>query len=347
MTRFLILWLIASSTFVSGQTYTANNSIFLMDNSRFSGRDSAAMVLDQALNLMKKNYYDKDLVGWDSLAGRAYQKLAGARVCSDVYSILNSCFLEMKADHCFIMPPANTALYTNDSTRLQRKPALWEWMGEIKSGFSDYGIAYLSVPWVHTTDPAICSMIADSLQHIIEALDKTGVSKWIVDLRENKGGNCWPMLAGIGPLIQTDTCGYFVLPSSRSAIRYCGGNAMNGKHILCSLQGKAYQTRNTKKYIAVLIGPQTSSSGEIIALAFRKQPNTLLFGHPTAGLTTANATYDLLDKSMLVLSVYGEADRSGTICEGKILPDEWVTEKPSFPTDDPVKSSAIRWLQLF
>jgi C-terminal processing protease CtpA/Prc len=70
-----------------------------------------------------------------------------------------------------------------------------------------------------------------------------------------------------------------------------------------------------------------------------------LYGEPTAGLTTANATYSLSDGSLLVLTVCKEADRNGKICEGRIQPDKFVSSSISNGTDN-VKSSAIMFLQL-
>ena len=345
MIRFLLLSILIPWTSAFCQSYSAKTTIDFRDTLKLTGRDSATILLDQALSLMKKNYYGKNGVAWDNLVVEAKRKLSSAVTCQDAYSILSSCFEEMRADHSFIMPPANSAVYANDTAQLHRIPLMREWMGEIKFGFHDPGIAYLSVPWVGTTDPAICTKIADSLQKIISILDRTGISKWIIDLRSNRGGNCWPMLSGIGPLLGSDTCGYFVLSSTKKAIRYKDGNAMNGDNIICGLSRSAYTTKIVKKNIAVLIGPETSSSGEIVSLAFKGSLNTMLFGEPTAGLTTANMTYNLLDRSMLVLSVYGEADRNGRICEGKIQPDEYISAEPTFPLNDPAMNAATMWLQ--
>jgi len=347
MMRLLFFGILMQWTSSFCQSYSLSSFIAYRDSLKLTGRDSAAVLLDQALDLMKKNYYEKDQVGWDSLVMLAKRKLAEASTCRDSYAILSDCFKEMKSDHSFIMPAVNTAIYNNDTASLDRKPGLRQWMGDIQCSLPENDIAYLSVPWVGTTDPAICTKIADSLQKMIETLDRAGISKWIVDLRNNTGGNCWPMICGIGPLIGVDTCGYFVLPTTRTAIRYSRGRAMKGENTVCILSRKGYQTKIAKKNIAVLIGPRTSSSGEIIALAFKGGSNTLLFGEPTAGLTTANMTYPLLDKSMLVLSVCGEADRNGLIFEGKILPDESVLTRPSYSTDDPVLNAAKMWLQIF
>ena len=70
-----------------------------------------------------------------------------------------------------------------------------------------------------------------------------------------------------------------------------------------------------------------------------------LYGGPTAGLTTANATYPLFDGSLLVLTVCQEADRTGRTCEGKIIPDQMITADMN-SGKDAVKSSAIMFLQM-
>jgi C-terminal processing protease CtpA/Prc len=95
----------------------------------------------------------------------------------------------------------------------------------------------------------------------------------------------------------------------------------------------------------VLTGRRTVSAGEIVALAFRGKDQTLLIGEPTAGLTTANATYSLSDRSMLVLTVCQEADRTGRICEGSVQPDRLVTSTISAPASgDPAREAALAWL---
>ena len=81
-----------------------------------------------------------------------------------------------------------------------------------------------------------------------------------------------------------------------------------------------------------------------MALAFRGGEQTCLMGEPTAGFTTANATYSLSDKSMLVLSVCQEADRTGRICEGSIQPDRLISSAAGPTSDDPTKTAAINWL---
>jgi C-terminal processing protease CtpA/Prc len=95
----------------------------------------------------------------------------------------------------------------------------------------------------------------------------------------------------------------------------------------------------------LLTGNNTASAGEIVALAFKGRENVYLYGEPTAGLTTANATYSLSDGSLLVLTVCKEADRNGKICDGRILPDMTISSNTYGGKDD-IKTAAIMFLKL-
>ncbi|AWX44487.1 hypothetical protein HME9304_01489 [Flagellimonas maritima] len=44
----------------------------------------------------------------------------------------------------------------------------------------------------------------------LKSIDHKNIKGLILHLRENTGGNCWPILTGLGPLIGDGICGYFV-----------------------------------------------------------------------------------------------------------------------------------------
>ncbi len=326
----------------------ANRFVPGEDTITLNCREAATRQLDEALALMQKHYYKKDAVNWDSLITAAKARLVASASCEDALQTVNWCFSQLSETHSYIMPTARAAVYNNDTIQLKRKPHINQLVGEIKTElFSDRGIAYLTVPWVSTTDSAICTKIADSLQNLIASLDGNGISKWIIDLRRNFGGNCWPMLAGIGPLLGEGVCGYFITGNEKVPITYRNGAAMQGRFVRCRVSGASYKTKRSNINIIILTGSKTSSSGEIVALAFKGKKDVLQYGEPTAGLTTANSSYTLSDKSMLVLTVGMEADRNGKIYEGAILPDEMISPDPNNPYEDRVKSAAMMWLDIF
>ena len=315
------------------------------DTTRLSCMETAERLLDEALGFMEKNYYRRDQVQWGDLTTAAKARLNAAGNCEDAYGTISWCFSQLNEQHSFIMPPAKAAVYNYDTASLSQAPALAELVGEIKGEWLNDSIAYLTIPWVSTTDSLICMQIADSLQELISRLDTRGISKWIIDLRKNSGGNCWPMLAGVGPLLGDGVCGYFVSDQERIPIAYRDGAAFQGKHIRCRVSNTSYHTRSGRNSIVVLTSRKTISAGEIVALAFKGKEQAYLYGEPTAGLTTANATYSLSDHSMLILTVCQEADHTGRICEGSIIPDKLIASAETPLQTDPVKDAAVRWLQ--
>jgi len=301
-------------------------------------------LLDEAFSFMQRNYYRKNTVAWDTMIATAKKRLNSSGNCNDTYDIISGCFRDLNETHSFIMPPLKAAIYNNDTANLQHKTSVSQLVGDIKAELLDNGVAYLTVPWVSTTDTALCTAIADSLQQLIAAMDAGATNGWIVDLRKNTGGNCWPMLAGIGPLLGEGICGYFVSAREKIAISYKDGAASQGKYVRCRVSTNGYKMKNNKRPIIVLTGRRTVSSGEIVALAFKGKSQVYLYGEPTAGYTTANATYTLSDNSMLVLTVCMEADRNGKICEGRIMPDEMIASAGASANQDAARAAAVMWL---
>lgn len=301
--------------------------------------------LDEAFSLMEKHYYKKNETRWDELKAAAKEKLTSAGSCEEAMKTIDWCFAQLGEPHSYIMPASRAAVYNNDQKNLPAPPTMFQVMGELKRNtYEEKGIAYLSLPWVNTNDSAICTRVADSIQGVIASLDQKNVNKWIIDLRNNRGGNCWPMIAGMGPLIGEGVLGYFVSGNEKVPISYREGAAMHGRYTRCRVSKTPYKLSSAKKWIIVLTGPSTSSSGEIMALAFKGREQTYIYGQPTAGLTTANTTYNLSDNSMLVLTVCREADRNGKLIEGSIVPDQLFP--PAAESTDPALDAAIMWLDI-
>ncbi len=339
----LIILLILAVLLLANNAYS-RKSINIHDSATVSCQLKAKHLLDEALGFMQKYYYRKNYVQWDTLIATAKAQLAASNSCEDSYDIITWCFRQLKETHSFLMLPEKASAYINDTATIKQKQLLSDFVGEIRGELIEDDIAYITVPWVSTTDSIMCMQVADSLQNLIARLDANPVNNWIIDLRKNTGGNCWPMLAGIGPLLGNGVCGYFVSANEKIPIRYSDGIAFQGKNIRCKTSNMGYKTKSDKKSIIILTGRKTVSSGEIIALAFKGKEQVYFYGEPTAGYTTANATYTLSDNSMLVLTVCMEADRTGKICEGKIMPDEIVNADTAANSHDPARSAAVMWL---
>lgn len=75
----------------------------------------------------------------------------------------------------------------------------------------DHGLAYVSIPAL-AGSPEAGTAYALGMHKILRELDTSTPCGWIVDLRQNSGGDLWPMLAGLGPLLGEGLAGAFVNP---------------------------------------------------------------------------------------------------------------------------------------
>jgi carboxyl-terminal processing protease len=187
---------------------------------------------------------------------------------------------------------------------------------------------------------------ATIVQRILYDLEQQGASAWVIDLRRNIGGNMWPMLAGLAPLLDREVLGAFVNPhdNERTPWYYDGENLCIGDEVVVEIKMRPLQ--NLAAPLAILISRKTLSSGEAVLISFLGRPNTRTFGEPTGGLPTANASYQLRDKSWLMLTTSLESDRLGRLYKTSISPDVRVDIDWSKigHADDPVLLGASKWL---
>jgi carboxyl-terminal processing protease len=205
-------------------------------------------------------------------------------------------------------------------------------------------IGYLDLPAV-TGHEEFSKTYATMLQQLIREMDQITVRGWVIDLRRNTGGNMWPMLAGVGPLLGEGECGAFLsAEGKKTSWGYSDGEVNLWAKALIS---EPYSLKRPAAPTAVLTSRLTCSSGEFTTLAFRGRPETRSFGEPTAGLPTANHSKRLNDGAMLYLTVALGVDRTGHVYDGPIIPDQpcesnWTL----FLTEhDPVLLAARDWLK--
>ncbi|MDP3581006.1 MAG: S41 family peptidase, partial [Ignavibacteria bacterium] len=185
------------------------------------------------------------------------------------------------------------------------------------------------------------------MQTTIKQVDTSTIKAWIVDLRKNMGGNMWPMLTGIGPVLGNGLAGKFVDADSVVTNWYYtdGISSVDGHYIHCFTN--YYILKNPNPFVAVLTDNYTGSSGEAIVVSFRGRQKTRSFGINTMGRSTANKAFILSDGAKLFLTVATMADRNGVLYGKKIVPDENI--KGIFKTNpldnDEVVNAAINWIE--
>ncbi len=73
----------------------------------------------------------------------------------------------------------------------------------------DGGLGYLDLPTM-SYGGAEATQYAHIAQTVIRDADQATTCGWVVDLRRNMGGNMWPMLAGVGPILGEGEAGAIV-----------------------------------------------------------------------------------------------------------------------------------------
>ncbi|MBW3622637.1 MAG: PDZ domain-containing protein [Armatimonadetes bacterium] len=214
-------------------------------------------------------------------------------------------------------------------------------------------IGYVEAPMILGQTQQAMTRYAEAMQQAIRAVDmgepgEAPVRKWIIDVRRNQGGNSWPILAGLGPLIGEGVIGGTDgRKVERDETRYEKGQAKLNDEVIAQV-ASPYRLRAGKKiFVAVLTGSMTASAGEAVVLWFRGLPNVRTFGESTYGVPTANIGHRFSDGSGMNLTVSVGVDRKGRNYAGPIPPDVPVmTEWTAYGTEaDPAVAAAINWLQ--
>lgn len=148
----------------------------------------------------------------------------------------------------------------------------------------------------------------------------------VIDLRDNRGGNMYPMIAAVHRFLPDDDMLRF---RSRK-----GTQPVSCDFVMRSV-GMERQP-SIECPVAILTNEWTASSGEAVLICFRGLEKVKVFGSPTAGYASANMPFPLPDGSQLVLTTGCDVARTGEeFCDDPIVPD--------IATDTP-QEDALLWL---
>jgi len=304
---------------------------------------TAARYLDDALAVLERNSINGLSLDWRDLRTAAGRQARGADAPSGVYPALRYAIYELGDRHSYLLAPrAQAALDRAPVSNARTGRAAVLPRAERLAGA--YG--YVAVPGFAGGSAQAQVEFAEQVQASIENVDLSGTCGWILDLRLNNGGNLWPMLAGVGPLLGEGEAGASLYPDGRrTSIWYRDGQAGFGDY--AQLRVREPYRPAAPPPVAVLLGPGTASSAEVLAVAFRGRAGTLSFGTPTSGLSAGNRTFVLADGAALVLTVAATADRAGRVYADAIEPERPVQaarEAGAATLDDVQVRAAADWL---
>ena len=282
----------------------------------------------------------RDSIDWSQYQQALYERARGAIAVEDTYPVLRYGLGLLDDNHSSFKTPAQRAQWRRRSVPEKNPLPMIDTLCIART------VGYVSVPTFGSGNQEDINRFADTLQQRIIQLDQQhDIKQWIVDLRQNLGGNMWPMLAGLGILNGEGTLGDFRLVDERIVWRYEAGSALENSDTAASTSNSSYQLRHPDPPIAVLVGPRTASSGEAVAISFIGRACTKSFGWPTYGISTANEGYLLPDSSLVNLTIAHMADRTGRVYGERIYPDTETDLPADSQTEDPAIDAAVRWLQ--
>jgi carboxyl-terminal processing protease len=280
------------------------------------------------LNLMELNSVNRLKIDWPAFRGQVTSASVGAKSLEETHPAILLALTLLGDGHSTFTSASGTVLRFRNRTcnaATVTTPSPPGSIGYVRvGGFSGNAVEALS--------------FADGIQAAIRSMDRDNLAGWIVDLRGNGGGNMWPMLAGVGPILAPGLAGSFIDPSGqRITWEYRDGGSFSGGFLVQGVTS-SYRLKKESPRVAVLTDNRVASSGEATAIAFRGRPDTRSFGGPTCGLSTANRAFEVGDGSTLNLTVSTMADRTGRSYGDPVVPDEVISD------GDPV-ARAVEWLQ--
>ncbi len=256
--------------------------------------------------MMESGGYYVDPATWPARRAEAEQLTSNAPDTAATYPALRAALAAAGGEHSEWLPPGAPLV---DPDPVESTPSVTT---------TPDGISTVSVPELVSGDPQDLQRYADSTASSLSRADQPTSCGWIVDLRDNGGGNMWPMLAGLSPLLADGPMLSFASNTGeRTEVRIEGGTALAGGQP----QASVIDLPKSTKPIAVLQDENTASSGEAALLAFRGQPNVRTIGSGSAGSSTANMSVPMPDGATMVLTTAVYVDRFNQAFGGRITPD--------------------------
>ncbi|MBB1254789.1 peptidase S41 [Streptomyces sp. OF3] len=295
--------------------------------------DEARTYLSTALTVMEDNALRRDDVDWDEVRRTAFAQASSAQRPRDTYRAIEAAVGSLGDGHSgFYDPKRVKEMFGEEQLRNPVE-------GRALAG----RMGYLSLPGVQGSEAVYQQYVREGRSAVAKA-NRPKACGWVIDLRRNSGGNMWPMLAVVGPILGDGHVGSFVDADGKKTVWSIekGSPHLNGES---TGWGTSPPVGGGSAPFAVLTSRATASAGEAVTVAFRGRPDTRSFGEDTTGIPTGNAQHELSDGAMLNLTEVKYADRTGRAYDSPIPPDQPVVDNLGRGgAKDPVLEAAKEWL---
>ena len=307
----------------------------LLVGAAVAGRFAMALIahryLSTALDLIQQHALKRESVDWVALRAQAHDRAVDALTRAQTYDAIRFALGSLGDHHSGFLEPETLANLT--------QAAAGSPVPEGRILPSKIGLVLVK-SFVAVEQRAI-DRHATQLQELIRTVDSAGPCGWILDLRQNGGGNMWPMLAGVGPILGVGKVGAFVdRDGAESAWFYSDGRTQEDVRTRARVIGAPYQIRERAPPVAVLLGPGDGELG-------RSRGRRLSTAAQHANVRPANPR--LVDLERVVPAERWRRDQSDRVdlCRpgGRLYPDGVEPDQPTPPAPlDIIPPAANEWL---
>jgi hypothetical protein len=174
--------------------------------------------LEELLRVVETQSINRSTIDWAQFRSNVFAQAAAAQTIPDTYPAIREVLRLLGDGHSSYRSATGTVIFV--ATRTCRAsgagvPTVPATIGYVKVGsFNGSGVE--------------AAAFATAIQSAIRNADRPDLAGWIVDVRGNGGGNMWPMVAGLGPIIGAGVLGYFISPSGFESVwEYRDGASWN------------------------------------------------------------------------------------------------------------------------
>lgn len=279
---------------------------------------SAAAILDVAIPAIREHALQRSRIDWATREPQLRAQAASMRK-ADAYAAIEALIAELDDGHSALLRPSTLRDVEAHATH-----------ATVQARLLQPDVGYVAVPGLMTSSSDVRGDYQRALSAALDGMASQARCGWIIDLRQNSGGTMWPMVNGLQPLLGDHVLGYFLnADGEQTPWRARAVPPMSGVRVA-----------QTDRPVAVLIGPNTASAGEMVAIAFRGRPATRSFGQPSVGQTTSNRTVDLPGGGVLAVASSAMQDRNAQRLDGALQPDMALD-----PQADAIDAAA-QWLRM-
>jgi C-terminal processing protease CtpA/Prc len=288
--------------------------------------------LSGALDIIQENALNSDAVDWERMRPKLIASVKDAKSPEDTYNTIRYILGLLPDHHSYFYTPSEAENFMYSTAEDYPTP-----IGKLV----DEKLGYVALFGFRAHLEVEQHKYADNIQNIIINFSEQNVCGWIVDLRNDTGGNMFPMVAGLGALIGEGQLGAIEGGNfQKTSWSYLDGKSWMGDEPITAVSHPEFTLNPDEVPVAILIGSHTISAGEFTAISFFGRPNTQFFGKPSGGYTTGVQGFSLSDDAWIMLATTVIMDRSGQIIDGSIIPDvvssnpeedamKWLLEQPA------------------